>query len=200
MRRILVVGEDALCCALGERLIAAALPNWQLAGPSIDTGGITRLLPSLDRYAEQAKYVQPVLCVADTDGRCAVELATSNLPHRAPETLLLRFAVTEAESWLLADRQGFAAALQVPANRLPHWTDDIDDPKRLLLQLAARSRKRLFREELVSPRDPGRPGTGYNVHLTAFVRSHWNAGRARQTSPSLDRALDRLRELGGRNA
>ena len=28
MKRILVVGEGALCCALGERLMAAGLPGW----------------------------------------------------------------------------------------------------------------------------------------------------------------------------
>ena len=68
MKRILVVGEDALCCALGEKLVAAALPGWSLAGPAIDTKGVTKLIPALPRYSEQAQFVQPVLCIADTVG------------------------------------------------------------------------------------------------------------------------------------
>ena len=43
MTQILVVGEDALCCALGERLVAACLPGWKLAQTSIDTKGVTKL-------------------------------------------------------------------------------------------------------------------------------------------------------------
>ena len=74
MSRILVVGEDTLCCALGERLVAACLPDWQLAQPSIDTKGVTKLQPSLPRYLSLARSLHPVLCIADTDGQCAVEL------------------------------------------------------------------------------------------------------------------------------
>lgn len=193
---MLVVGEDALCCALGERLIAAALPTWRLAGPAIDKKGVTKLVPDLCRYVDQARHVQPVLCVADTDGRCALELLNSWRPSHSPKSFVLRLAVAEAESWLLADRQGFAAAFQVPLNKLPHKSDDIDDPKRLVLSLVARSKKRLFREEVVSRNDTSKPGTGYNLHLRAFVRGQWNPLRARQVSPSLDRALRCLQTLG----
>lgn len=193
---MLVVGEDALCCVLGERLIAATLPTWRLAGPSIDKKGVTKLVPDLCRYVDQARHVQPVLCIADTDGRCALELLNSWRPNHAPESFVLRLAVVEAESWLLADRQGFAAAFQVPVNKLPHTSDDIDDPKRLVLSLVARSKKRLFRNEVVSRNGPSKPGTGYNVHLCAFVRTRWSALRARQASRSLDRALNRLQTLG----
>lgn len=40
--RIRVAGEDALCCALGERLVATVLPDWQLSGEPINTGGVTK--------------------------------------------------------------------------------------------------------------------------------------------------------------
>lgn len=190
------MGEDALCCALGERLVSAALPNWDLAGPSINTRGVTKLVPALHRYAEQAKYVQPVLCIADTDGRCAVDLIKKWRPEHSPESLVLRLAVTEAESWLLADRKGFAAALKVPVNKVPSDADGIDDPKRLVLKLVAKSKTRLFRDEVVSRSDPAKPGTGYNLHLCAFARAGWDAQRARPASVSLDRALLRLETLG----
>lgn len=193
--RILVVGEDALCCALGERLVSACLPQWELAGPSINTRGVTKLVPALPRYARQALHVQPVLCIADTDGQCAVDLRERWLPVQADARMLLRLAVTEAESWVLADREGAAKALAVPVSRLPHRPDDEPDPKRLVLALAARSARRTIRDEVVSATDRNKPGSGYNQHLGAFVRSHWNADRAAQASPSLARAVRRVEGL-----
>ncbi len=195
MKRILVVGEDALCCALGERLVAAGLPGWQLARPSIDTKGVTKLLPALLRYAEQARHVQPVLCVADTDGQCAVTLRSAWLQSAGHARFVLRLAHTEAESWLLADREGFSHALAVPLNKLPQHPDDEVDPKRLVLSLLRRSKERLLRTEVISGTDPSKPGTGYNLHLGAFVRTHWNAQRGAQCSPSLARALKRVQAL-----
>lgn len=195
MKRILIVGEDSLCCALGERLVANCLPGWQLAGPAIDTRGVTKLLPALPRYAQQAGRVQPVLCIADTDGQCVVDLLTRWLPTPAERRMLLRFAVTEAESWVLADREGAARALAIPLSRLPHRPDEETDPKRLLLTLAARSGKREIRDEMVSAVDRNKQGTGYNLHLGGFVRTTWDVRRAAAASPSLARAVKRLEEL-----
>ncbi|SEE12364.1 hypothetical protein [Paraburkholderia caballeronis] len=195
MSRILVVGEDALCCALGEKLVAAALPDWRFAAPSIDAKGITKLVPNLPRYAEQAAHVQPVLCIADTDGRCALDLMAAWRPENARQHFILRLAVAEAESWVLADRPGFAEAFQVTMNKLPAILDDEPDPKRLLLTLMAKSRKRIFRDEIVSQTDRNKQGAGYNVHLGKFVRSSWNIRRACDHSPSLNRALRSLQSL-----
>lgn len=195
MNRILVVGEDALCCALGERLVTACLPDWQLAGPSIDTRGVTRLVPALTRYARLAKDRHPVLCIADTDRQCAVTLRSHWLPDWAEPRLLLRLAVTEAESWVLADREGAAVALGVPLARLPQRPDDDLDPKRLVVTLAAKSRNPLIRNELVSAFDRSKRGTGYNLHLAAFVRSTWDVRRAETASPSLARAVRRVSAL-----
>jgi hypothetical protein len=194
MTRILVVGEDALCCALGERLVGECLPGWGLAGPSIDTRGVTRLRASLSRYAEVAAHVQPVLCVADTDGGCAATLPDAWLP-KVPARLILRLAVPEAESWVLADSARFAEAIAVPVGKVPREPDRLTDPKSAVLGLARRSRVRAVRTEVVSALDPGRPGSGYNEHLVRFVRQCWRAGAASECSPSLQRAVRRLRAL-----
>lgn len=108
-------------------------------------------------------------------------------------------AVTESEKWLLADRDAFADALAVPIASLPWAPDEEIDPKRVVLNLARKSRRRVIREEVVSPHDPNKRGTGYNLHLCAFVRSHWDAGRAAANSPSLERAVRRLKEFGVAN-
>lgn len=199
VKRILVVGEDALCCALGEQLVMAALPGWVMAGQPIDTKGVTKLIPALPRYAEQAQFVQPVLCVADTDGQCVKEWLRRNAPVNRDGNLLIRLAVTEAESWLLADQEGFAHGLQVERRKLPRTPDELLDAKSVLLQILAKSKLRYIRDEAVSATDRTRQGPGYNMHLSNFVRASWNVERARLSSPSLERAFQHLRKLGGGN-
>ncbi len=189
MKLVLVVGEDALCCALGKSLVCTTLEDWKLALEPIPLGGITKLLPNLARYAEQARHVQPVVCVADTDGKCAAQLVLQWRPTHAPASFVLRLAIIEAESWVLADSEALATFFAVPQGKIPDRPDELPDPKRVVLELARRSNHRVIRNEVVSKLDPSRPGTGYNLHLANFVRTHWNAARASARSPSLARAV-----------
>lgn len=197
MTAILIVGEDELCCALGERLVAELLPDWCVT-QSINTRGVTRLIASLPRYLNLARHFQPVLCIADTDrAPCAAGLLRQWLPHGPQPRFLLRLAVTEAESWLLADRDRFAAFLQIADKHIPPAPDTLPDAKRSLLALARRSKVRLLRQELLADGPELRQGSGYNVHLGAFVRTHWQARQAATASPSLQRAVARIAALGG---
>lgn len=202
MTRIRLVGEDALCCALGERLIAEALPGWSLAGEPINAHGITKLVPSLPRYKQQARHVQPVLCIADTDHRCPVELIRQWSGHEAAEKFVFRLAVSEAESWVLADRHATAEFFGVALKHVPEAPERVSDAKRAVLRLAALSRNRPIRQEMVSPVDAHKPGSGYNLHLRKLVAGPWQPSRAAGNCESLDRALQRLRVLaaaaGGR--
>lgn len=196
MGRILVVGEDALCCALGERLVASCLPAWGMVAPPVDKAGITRLVPELPRYAKFSQNTHAaVLCIADTDRGCAKRLVEKWWPKHAPREFLLRLAVTEAESWALADRVSFAKYFDVPLNRIPDAPDELEDPTRLVLELAAKSRKKVIREEVVNRTVPIRAGSGYNLHLGAFIRGAWRIDDAAARSPSLARAVTRLQAL-----
>lgn len=195
MPMLLIVGEDAPCCAFGERLARKFLPTWHTPLPAIDTGGVTKLRAALPRYCEQAKFVQHVLCIADTDGQCPVSLLRTWLPSGVPDRFVLRLAVTEAESWALADATEFAAAYQVPASKVPARPDDASDAKSALLALAKRSKSRTIRDEVVSAGSLMRPGTGYNLHLCRFIRQHWRPEEAMTRSPSLLRAVRRLQLL-----
>lgn len=195
MTRIRVVGEDALCCALGERLVAEVLPAWSLAGESINTRGITKLVPNLPRYLEQARHVQPVLCIADTDHRCPVELLRQWPMGRGVERFLLRLAVSEAESWVLADRQGTAKFFGIAPKHVPEFPEQAPDAKRTVLRLAALSKVRPLRQEMVSSADVNKPGSGYNLHLCRLVSHHWSSVRAAESCDSLSRAISRLQGL-----
>lgn len=192
MKRLLVVGEDGLCGALGARLVGEVMSGWQLSQPPIDCKGASKLIASLPRYCAQASHVQPVICIADSDRACPVAWLAQRLPRGLPERMVLRLAVTEAESWLLADHDGFSKAFKVPAKVLPRQPDDVVDPKSVVLTLARRSRVREIHTEVASRIDPNRRGVGYNQHLRTFVEKAWSARRAATRSPSLARAVRRL--------
>lgn len=199
MKQILVVGEDPLTCALGERLVAELLPEWSVPFSPINTKGITKLVPELPRFIQQAKHWRPVLCIADTDGKCAKELLSEWLPKIPPENFSLRLAVSEAESWLLADRNAVATYLGIAEKHVSKTPDIEANPKRHMLTLARKSKIRDIRLEVVSQTDASKQGNGYNPHLCHFVKTHWSAQRAADNSPSLARAIHRIANLGKSN-
>lgn len=191
-----MVGEDDLSCALGQKIINRLLPAWTSAAPTINTRGVSKLLTSLPRYNQFARNVAHVLCVADSDGSCPVELLGAWLPQGPSDRLLLRLAVNEAESWALGDRRAVANYFQVPLNVIPRNPDDLRDPKREFLRVVKRSGKRRFRDEMItSLKGEDRAGVGYNVHMREFVETTWNAAEAEQNSPSLHRAMEHVRTL-----
>lgn len=193
MNKLTIIGEDALCCALAERMVDALLPDWVVSDP-IDTRGVTKLVANFPRYFDFAQY-QPVLCVADTDGKCPKELLERWRLSAAPSRFILRLAVREAESWAMADREAFAGHFKVALNKIPFRVDDLADPKQHVLNLIARSSVRQFRDEMISQVERARPGLGYNLHLQDFVKRAWRCVDAQAHSASLQRASKRLLQL-----
>jgi hypothetical protein len=104
--------------------------------------------------------------------------------------LIFRIAVREIESWLLADRTGFASFLNIKKQLIPLNPDGIRDPKRLLINLAKRSHRRLIRNAIVpTPGNTARIGPDYNGQLSYFVTNIWNIEEALKNSDSLRRTV-----------
>ena len=105
-------------------------------------------------------------------------------------------AVRMIEAWLLADRTAFANFLGVSHRLVPLQPDLETDPKSVTVALAGRSRSRMIRADLVPPDEStSRVGKNYTGRLTEFVQSQWKITRARQSSPSLDRAIRALEDF-----
>lgn len=197
MSSLLVVGEDTLCCALGAKLTQELLPEWSLAVPPINKRGITKLIPDLPRFCKLAQSGRPVLCIADVDRGCAVQLVQRWLPHGKSPLMLLRLAVTEAESWLVADQEGLQRLIEVPKHKIPQEPEQLVDAKQQLLAMINRyGTKTLRREMVVKGATHLISGTGYNQHLEQFVQEHWQPQRAAIRSPSLRRTIERIAALG----
>lgn len=136
----------------------------------------------------------PYLILTDLDMReCAPSMIREWLPVARNHNLIFRIAVREVESWLLADRFGFAKFLGIARDKLPKNPDDLSDPKAHLINLARISRKRDLREDILPKvRSTAKQGPAYNERLVSFVREAWNPSKARQHSSSLESTLKAL--------
>lgn len=153
--------------------------------------------PELNRSANGAAIF--LLTDLDSPRDCPPGLIRSWIRSTLNPRFFFRVAVMEVESWVMADRVGFADFLSVPLHRIPSPTDNILNPKEFLLSLARKSKKKAVREALVpAPDTTFRVGNEYNILLSEFVQDHWDLERAATASPSLKRTLDRLAEEKGR--
>jgi hypothetical protein len=133
----------------------------------------------------------PYFVLTDLDNsECAPEKIRDWLPIPKNSNLIFRIAIREVESWILADRIRFAKFIGISRTHLPKLSDEIQDPKRLLIELTRKSRKRDIRDEIV-PRlgSTAKQGPAYNERLCIFVRDYWNPHEAEKNSPSLMRTM-----------
>lgn len=158
--------------------------------------GKTRIDARLSSYNRAARFgTWLVLRDLDHDAPCPAELVRRLLPGRS-EHLLLRIVVRSMESWALGDAEGFARYFGVSKALLPHRTDDLTHPKRTLVTLAKRSRKKWVREGVPPLSDANwHVGPDYTPALIEFAHEHWCPIRASERSDSLRRCLDRLADL-----
>jgi hypothetical protein len=192
---ITLVYEDILSYEVLFQLIDHLKPKFQIADKLLGNGFgyIKRLIKGFNHAAK----VHPYLILTDLDhNECPVRLLTSWLPEPKHPNLIFRVAIREVESWILADRLGFAEFLGLPQARIPARPELLKDPKKTLVALAARSPKKGLRRDLCPrPGSTAHVGRYFNPRLVAFVRSKWCLERACRRSPSLARALRCLREF-----
>lgn len=194
--------EDVLSESVAKRLIDVYAPNVSVA-ETVGLQGNRQLRSSIRKLNQIANYQRPALVFTDLDRpqSCPPALLREWFGGlKVAPSLLLRVAVLEIESWLLADRDGMAQWLSVATNRVPLHPESVLDPKRTLVELANGSRRRDLREAIVPSGGIGshRIGPGYNERVSEFALRHWSAETARRHAPSLDRAIVRIAELATR--
>jgi len=134
----------------------------------------------------------PYLILTDLDRtECAPLLIKEWLPYEKHENLIFRVAIREVESWLLADRAAFASFLGIRRSFIPGNPDELEKPKKKIIELASKSRKPELREAIIpAPGSTARTGPDYNSQLAEFVQNAWDVHEASKNSPSLKRAFD----------
>ena len=136
-----------------------------------------------------------VLVDLDRDFDCPPPLREAWLPAPAPR-MCFRVAVRAVEAWLLADAEAIASFLGVSRARIPTVVEGLDDPKRVLVDLARESRRSEIREDLVPRLESGRTvGPAYTSRLVEFVDHRWRPDVAVRASDSLRRSREAIRRL-----
>ena len=196
MINVMLATEDALSESIGLRLLAE-LPVPELTSQCVRRGGSGYLRSKMDNWRQLAHH-QIVVILTDLDQlACPLALCASWLGNRPrPAGLLLRVAVREVESWVLADHEAIRRLIG-PKGTLPQRPDDLPDPKQYLLKLAKFAPKPVRQDLIKDTGAVASQGIGYNAQLTRWVQSTWNPARAAGRSPSLARARRRLQEIGG---
>ena len=145
----------------------------------------------------QAAKGRPYLVMTDLDQtECPPTLIDDWFTHPIQPNLLFRVAVHEVEAWLLADRKAFARFLGIAQDLVPTYPEKLQKPKRKLIALAKKSKKKILRNAIVPAPGVTTPiGPDYNGALAKFVRNHWTPSRAKANSPSLERAIRAIREF-----
>lgn len=153
--------------------------------------GKTRLLQKINGYNAAAERVPWfVLVDLNSDAPCAPDFVQRVLPRRT-RFMCFRVAVRAVEAWLMADRQNLARFLGIPPSRIPLDPEQVEHPKKFLLQLVRRfSRRKGIRQDLLpAPETGASEGPLYVSRMREFVDQHWDPENARQHAESLDRAI-----------
>jgi hypothetical protein len=177
--------------AILRRLIhdAGALP-----GAVYNNDGKNNLRKKIKAYNEAAKH-SPWIVLLDLNHEegCAPSLRNKWLT-KVNQFMCFRVAVREIESWLLADKQRIAQFLGVAIAKVPSLPDSLDDPKRIMVDLARHSRYKAIREDMVPRPNSGRSeGPAYASRLMEFIRKFWRPSAAEKNSDSLRRCRRAIR-------
>lgn len=187
-----IATEDELSESVAERILQSLPVHVEITN-RFRRRGFGYLRKNAEKWRSLAR-TQAILLFTDLDrAQCPPSLINEwfGSRKRLPDRLLVRVAVRETESWLLADHDAMHALLGVHL-RLPDDPDSLADPKRSLLEFAQRA-PREVRQDLV--RQEGtllRQALGYNSRLSAWIFSEWTPERAAKRSESLRRAIIRL--------
>ena len=194
MRAIALATEDELSEAIGLRLIAES-PFHEADVLPLRRNGSGYLKSKVESWRQLAGQ-QVVLLLTDLDQiDCPVALRNEWLGTRpVPDRLLLRIAVREIESWVLADHDAMRKLIG-DRGKLPPAPDELGDPKAFLLNMVRKYAPRDVKQDLLAERGAmASQGLGYNRRLVAWVKSDWSPDRSAARSPSLLRARQALRD------
>lgn len=156
-------------------------------------GGFGYLKNTAPGWNRAARSV-PFLLLTDLDScPCPSELMGDWLNQPRHHNFIFRIAVREVETWILADIQNFANFIGLSVAKLPQSPELLSDPKKVLVELAAKSKKKAIRTRLApKPGSTAKQGPEYNQCLGEFVINHWNPQSASANSPSLARCIRAL--------
>jgi hypothetical protein len=182
--------------AVVKRLIMEAGAT---VGPIYGKQGKKSLRAGINGYNNAGRHRPWIVLVdLDQDADCAPNLCRAWISKKSLK-LCFHVAVREVEAWLLSDRESIARFLSVAVSRVPIDPESEINPKQTMVNLAATSKRRDIREDMVPRPGSGRSvGPAYTSRLVEFVQSPeslWRPNHAARHSESLRRCMRCLEQL-----
>lgn len=188
----IVVEGDTDECVVRKICLAQGLSVGDVYGKK-GKGYINSKISGFNSAARHSSWL--ILRDLDTDAACPSELKRCLLPS-VSRRLIFAIAVREVEAWLLSDRDAFSRFFAVPKRVIPLNPDSLLTPKDTVVSLAALSRRRDVKADMVPRRDSGRRvGPAYTSCLCEFAYVAWRPEIAAIDSPSLNYLMDKLQKL-----
>ncbi len=162
---------------------------------SINSYGYGQIKTHINGYNQACKAL-PHIILTDLDNReCPLALIKDWFKNDLHPNMIFRVAVKEVEAWILADAEGFAKYLGISKTLFPRDAEAEEDPKRKLINLTRKSRKRAIRQDIVPVNENASVGPSYNARLMDFVYNHWDLNTALENSESLKRMYTKLKNF-----
>lgn len=204
---VYIVGEDPVTKAVLRRIIQDYAPHLHVKGELPARGSeIKAKMQSFNKMAMS----YPVIVLSDQDANyCGPAAKKKLLEGISPisSDLLVNIACDEAETWLYADRKGFANFLHVPETEMPMALEDYygGAKKRTEISVPCKTSYHLthflikhssnmtLRKQIQSNRSC--KGKEYNTAILPFIENRWNIEEARKLSYSLQGMIKRIQRL-----
>lgn len=206
MKDVIIVGEDPVTRQIIKKILEDLCPNGFniLREDPVRGSEIKKLAPNYNNLASNF----PVILLADLDNAdCppSEQARWLSQQEKHPD-FMFRFAVDEAESWLLADRLGFASFLGIEDSRIPlpsflrprepnnlEIRTSYKTSLFMMRELVPHSSKSEIKRQL-TPIDHRSKGSEYNSALIPFIDKYWDVRAAAANSYSLQKMLSRIQE------
>jgi hypothetical protein len=158
--------------------------------------GKEHLRHGINAYNNAARHASwTVLVDLDREADCAPASCRAWLPDPA-RGMCFQVVVRSVEAWLLADGERLAGFLHAPRSRVPADPEQVENPKRAVVDLARHSRKQdIHRGMVPRPSSGTAVGVSYTTFMMQFVRESWRPSVAERRSASLERCRRRLNIL-----
>lgn len=191
--------EDQLARALSIKLIEYSLPNATYNEPIV-TGGCGDLRKKVEPFLKLSSNENLAsLILTDLDQILSVSVLKELWlkEYKVPEKFFLHVSVREAESWVLADAEGFSIWADLPKIKIPGVPDNEVNIKERLLTIIRKYSNADFIVDILPSKNSklAKVGIGYNSRLIEFINNHWGIERAILTSPSLRESVEELKKL-----
>jgi hypothetical protein len=183
--------EDILSEAVITRILSRFFPEARIARRFHGRGsGYLKL--HLQAFVNGSRHI-PYFVLIDSDREsCAKKFLTTLIKDKPPRQCMLRIAVHEVESWLLADFNNLLKSLKIQSGKcFYNNTDEIERPKEYILKIIDRGAPEVIKKSLIHASCGGATqGPGYNSFMVRFAMEQWNIDAALYHSESLKRAVE----------